>query len=81
MVVAEEKRRDQTMLVEPSLEFIAERLAAIQADVRTMHERFDPLAERLAQIAADIADMRHDLDILTRFVLRLDDRLRRVEPQ
>jgi DNA anti-recombination protein RmuC len=65
---------------EPSLEFIAERLAAIQGEVRALHERFDPFGERLGQVAADIADMRHDLDILTRFVLRLDDRLRRVEP-
>jgi hypothetical protein len=65
---------------EPGLEFIAERLTAIQADVRAMHERFDPVSERLAQMAGDIAEIRHDLDIVTRFMLRFDDRLRRVEP-
>jgi class 3 adenylate cyclase len=62
-----------------TLEFIAEQL-------RRLHERLGGIDQRLDGIQADTATIRHDLalmradvDTLTRFSLRLDDRLHRVE--
>jgi hypothetical protein len=62
-----------------TLEFIAEQLRRLHEGLGGIDQRLDGIQADTATIRHDLAVMRADVDTLTRFSLRLDDRLHRVE--